>query len=356
MLRIGLVGCGVIANAHLNAYSLMGDVEVVALCDAVESSAVRAARQYGVARVYLDYDDFLKKCEMDIVDICVPTQFHRDFIVKALEAGKHVFCEKPLAANLREADEVIDAQKSSDRLVFIGQSNRYLPIALKAKQIQREGGLGDVILVRAAHRFDNPLERWAESPDQSKYHWEKGGGPIIDSGVHCADLCNWFSGGRPASVTADGIRQPRALPFFTSAHIHIEYENGVHGIVIVNRQTRGYPQYERYLEVIGSSRRVWGFDNFYRQSIIPNSLSLRSLFPAKNGPKEKPTAHRQFVEYLPALSEIYAELLDFVKALSSGRPPPIRLEEARSALEICVAAEKSVREGREVELPLGGEG
>lgn len=352
VLGIGLVGCGVIANAHLNAYSLIPQVKVFAVCDVVESSARKTARAFGVDTVYLNYDELLKDERIDVVDICVPAQLHKEFTIRALEAGKHVFCEKPIAASLAEADEVIEAQRRLNRNVFIGQSGRYLPLVLKARRLISEGSLGRVLAVRVAHRFDNPFEKWALNPEQGKYYWEKGGGPIIDSGVHGADLCNWLIGGAPISVMAHGVRHPRVLPFFTSAHIHIEYEDSSHGLVIVNRQTRRYPQYERYLEILGTERRLWGFDNYYRQTIIPNSLSLASIIETTSLTKTPPTAHKQFIEHIPANSEIYSELKDFVNALLNGDEPPISLLEARRALEICIAAELSARKNREIELPV----
>ncbi|MEM4006743.1 MAG: Gfo/Idh/MocA family oxidoreductase [Nitrososphaerota archaeon] len=351
-VRIGLVGCGVISYAHMNAYTQIPQAEVIAVCDVVESLANTLAKRYGVKEIYTDYEKMLSKEDIDVIDICVPTFLHKDFIVRALEAGKHVFCEKPIATNLREADEVIESQKKFRKYVLIGHSNRYLPIVIRSREVIQQGLLGEVLIVRASHRFDNPFEKWIQNPENPKYYWEKGGGPIIDSGVHCADLCNYFLQDTPVYVLAKGLSFPENLPFFTSAHINIEYNNGCHGIIIINRQTKNYPQYERYVEIVGTRKSIWGFDNFYRQTIIFNSFSLDELYKGENISHYSPTAHTAFIEYLPANSEIYLELSDFVRTIINCGPPPISLEEARKALEVCIAAEKSIRYGKEIELPL----
>ncbi|MCS7134848.1 MAG: Gfo/Idh/MocA family oxidoreductase [Candidatus Aenigmarchaeota archaeon] len=351
-IKIGLVGCGVISYAHMNAYAQIPQAEVVAVCDIFEPLASSLAKRYGIKEFYTDYEKMLKREDIDVIDVCTPTSLHKDFTIKALEAGKHVFCEKPIASNLMEADEIIDSQKKFKKYVLIGHSNRYLPITINSKEIVQKGLLGEIFLVKTAHRFDNPFEKWAQNPENPKYYWEKGGGPIIDSGVHSADLCNYFLLDEPTYVYAKGLSFPKVLPFFTSAHINVEYNHGGHGIIIINRQTRNYPQYERYLEIIGSERSIWGFDNFYRQTIVFNALSLNELYEGGNISYLSPTAHTMFREYLPANSEIYLELTDFIRTIINASPPPISLEDARKALEICIAAEKSIRYEKEIELPL----
>jgi len=352
MIRIGLVGCGVISVAHLNAYKMIPEVEVTAVCDVVESLAVHTAKEYVIQSYYKSLDEMLKREDIDVIDVCVPTAFHKDVSVKALEAGKHVICEKPIAATLDQADEMIDAAKASGRLLLVGHSNRFLPTVREVVRLLESGELGSPLIARMAHRFDNPFEKWALNPRHPKYYWEKGGGPIIDSGVHGADFANMVFKDKAASVLTKAVTYPPALPFFTSAHVHVEYEGGGHGIVEVDRHTLKYPQYERFVEIIGSRKSIWGVDNFYRQTIIFSGLSLRELYHGKNLSGHIPTAHKQFIEYLPAVSEIYVELREFIRAIIEKAPPPIKPEEARDALEICIAAEKSARRKEAVELPL----
>jgi len=354
MISIGLVGCGVISVAHLNAYELMPDVEVIAVCDVVESLAAQKAKEYNVKSYYTSLDEMLRDEEIDLIDVCVPTIFHRDVSIKALEAGKHVICEKPIAATLKQADDMIEAAKRSNRFLLIGQSDRFLPLTIHAKKLLDSGELGKLLVGRNAHRFDNPYEKWMMNPRHPKYYWEQGGGPIIDSGIHGADLLNWFFGDEPVSVLAKGVVYPPALPFFTSAHIHVTYSNGGHGIIQVDRATKNYPQYERYLELVGTKKNIWGFENSYRQQVIVmHGTSLDELYYGRPNPTYRPTAHKQFIEYLPTPSQLYLELRSFIDTIRDGKSPPIKPEEARLALEICIAAEKSARSGKEIELPLG---
>ena len=352
MINIGLVGCGVISVAHLNAYEIIPEATVVAVCDIDETLASKRAKEYGIRSYYTDFHEMLRSEEIDVVDVCVPTQYHAQIAVSALENGKHVICEKPIAANLEEADRMIEAARKSNRLLLIGQSNRFLPMIICMKRLIDAGEVGDLMVVRVAHRFDNPYEKWLSNPHHPKYHWEKGGGPIIDSGVHGADLSNWLLKDQPSSVFARGITHPSVLPFFTSAHIYIEYGNGKYGVIQIDRATKNYPQYERYIEVIGSKKMLWGFDNYYRRTITPHAFLLEKLYATDILSEHSLTAHKPLIEYLPTYSEIYLELKEFINVIINKQPPPVTAEEARKALEVCIAAEISARSKKVVSLPL----
>jgi len=352
MVNIAIVGCGVISGAHLNAYELIPDARVIAVCDVIESLAAQRAREYGIRAYYSSMTDMLRKEDVDVVDVCVPTKFHAEVSIKALLEGKHVICEKPIASNLEQADKMIETAKKSNRILLIGQSNRFLPMVTVIKRIISSGQLGDLLLIRSAHRFDNPCNKWLMNPKHPKYYWEYGGGPLIDSGIHAADLLNWMFKDDPKAVTAIGATYPPALPFFTSANVIVEYSKGKCGVIQVNRETERYPQYERFIEVLGEKGSIWGYDNFYRQTILAHAGTLSEIYHGEISSDLIPTGHEPFIEYLPAISEIYLELKTFIDAIKNKRELPVKPEEARKALEICIAAEISARKRRSVELPL----
>ena len=108
-VRVGIIGCGGIANGkHMPSLKKVPEVEMVAFCDLIEERAVKAAKDYGTAdaKVYTDYKELLKDETIDIVHVCTPNRSHSFITIDALEAGKHVMCEKPLALTVKDAEEM----------------------------------------------------------------------------------------------------------------------------------------------------------------------------------------------------------------------------------------------------------
>ena len=121
-VRIGIIGCGGIANSkHLPALSQLPDVELCAFCDIVEERAVKAAAEYGApgAKVFVDYRKLLE-LDLDVVHVLTPNKQHSFITVDALESGKHVMCEKPMAINSAEAKKMLDAAKRTGKKLTIG--------------------------------------------------------------------------------------------------------------------------------------------------------------------------------------------------------------------------------------------
>ena len=127
-LKIGIIGCGGIANGkHMPSLSKLDDVEMVAFCDLIEERAVKAAKEYGVegAKTYTDYKELLRDASIDVVHVCTPNRSHSFITVDALEAGKHVMCEKPMAKTYAEAKAMLDASRRTGKKLTIGYQSRW---------------------------------------------------------------------------------------------------------------------------------------------------------------------------------------------------------------------------------------
>lgn len=125
--RIGIIGCGGIANSkHMPSLTRQPNAELVAFCDIVEERAQKACEEFGAegAKVYTDYKALLKDETIDIVHVCTPNREHSFITVDALEAGKHVMCEKPMAINGEEAQKMLDAAERTGKKLSIGYQNR----------------------------------------------------------------------------------------------------------------------------------------------------------------------------------------------------------------------------------------
>ncbi len=186
-VRIGVVGCGGIANGkHLPAEKRNPAAELVAFCDIIEERAVKACKEYGEAgaKTYTDYKELLKDKSIDAVLVLTPNCSHCEITVAALEAGKHVLCEKPMAMNYAEAKKMLAARDKAGKVLTIGYQNRFRPDALYLKERAEEGMFGDVYYAEAIAIRRRAVPTWGVFIDQEK----QGGGPLIDIGTHALDL------------------------------------------------------------------------------------------------------------------------------------------------------------------------
>ena len=200
-IKTGIIGCGGIANQkHLPALKALADrVEIVAFCDIKRERAETAAKEYGTpdAKIFTDYNELLAMEEIDDVRVLTPNVAHCPITIAAFKAGKHVLCEKPMAANVEDAQKMMDAWKESGKLFTIGYQNRYRTDAQALKTICEKNELGDIYYARAHAIRRRAVPTWGVFPDKS----QQGGGPLIDIGTHALDLTLWYMDNyEPASV------------------------------------------------------------------------------------------------------------------------------------------------------------
>ncbi len=190
-LRIGIIGCGGIANGkHMPALAALDDVEMVAFCDIVIERAQEAAAKFGTpdAKVYEDYKELLADPTIDVVHVCTPNRAHSFITVDALEAGKHVMCEKPMAINSVEAKKMLDAAQRTGKKLTIGYQNRQTDPALALKAESDKGTFGDIYYGKATAIRRRAVPTWGVFLNE----YEQGGGPLIDIGTHALDLTLWI--------------------------------------------------------------------------------------------------------------------------------------------------------------------
>jgi len=240
-LRVAIVGTGGIANGkHMPALSKQPQVEMVAFCDIIEERAQKAAKQYGVegAKVYTDYRQLLEDKSIDVVHVCTPNDSHAEISIAAMEAGKHVMCEKPMAKTAEGARRMVETAKRTGKKLTIGYNNRYRPDSLHLKAICESGQLGEIYFAKALAIRRRAVPTWGVFLDEEK----QGGGPLIDIGTHALDLTLWMMDNyKPASVTGSvfhklgqkenaanawGPWDPKKFTVEDSAFGFIKMENG----------------------------------------------------------------------------------------------------------------------------------
>ncbi len=190
--RAGIIGCGGIANnKHLPALQKQADrIETVAFCDLDLSRAKALAARIGAenAAFYTDYRQLLANETLDVVYVLTPNRWHAEMTIVALEAGKHVFCEKPMACTAAEAKAMCEAAERAGRLLTIGYQYRCEPAALKLKTIVEAGALGDVYYAEARAIRRRGVPNWGVFLNKE----EQGGGALIDIGTHALDMTLWL--------------------------------------------------------------------------------------------------------------------------------------------------------------------
>lgn len=205
-MRIGIVGCGGIANnKHLPAIQKNGNFEVVAFCDIKKERAEEAKEKFGTpdARVYTDYNELVKE-ELDAVYVLTPNKSHADISIAAMKAGKHVMCEKPMAKSYADAKRMLDTAKETGKLLTIGYQNRYRADSAYLKRACDNGDLGEIYYARAHAVRRRAVPTWGVFLNEE----EQGGGPLIDIGTHALDITLWMMNNyEPVSVTGSVYRK-----------------------------------------------------------------------------------------------------------------------------------------------------
>ena len=191
-VKIGIIGCGGIANGkHMPSLAKLSDVEMVAFCDLIPERAEKAAKEFGTedARVYTDYKELLEKeTEITVIHVCTPNRMHAPITIDALESGRHVMCEKPMAKTYADAKAMLDAAKRTGKKLTIGYQNRQRPDSQYLHALCERGDLGEIYYAKALALRRRAVPTWGVFLNE----FEQGGGPLIDIGTHALDLTLWM--------------------------------------------------------------------------------------------------------------------------------------------------------------------
>ncbi|MHA1833162.1 MAG: Gfo/Idh/MocA family protein [Candidatus Baldrarchaeia archaeon] len=198
-VNLGLIGLGFIGKVHLRNCLSLKSARVVAVAD-VSKSALKYAKDFGVRRLFTDYRELLRQPDIDAVVVSLPTHLHADCAISAMEEGKHVFLEKPLARNLKEGREIVSSAMKNDAKFMIGYPFRFTQEFVILKNQLESGMLGDIQVAHAVdiatgpflHRTDStmpsPVPEWWLNKELT------GGGALMDLGCHMINLLRWYLG------------------------------------------------------------------------------------------------------------------------------------------------------------------
>jgi predicted dehydrogenase len=172
MIRVGIIGCGKVADKHVSQILRVRDCEIVGVCDQEELMAGQLAERFGIRQRFSDAQDLLRTCRPDVVHITTPPQSHYKLAKECLDAGSHIYVEKPFTLTSQEAEELIDNALKGGRKVTVGNETQFMPVARDMRRLIQEGYLGGApVLMESFYCYDFSDERYAKALLGDKSHW-----------------------------------------------------------------------------------------------------------------------------------------------------------------------------------------
>jgi len=331
-LRIGSIGLGRLGYEH--AYNLATRVpgaELVALCDVDADKLAQVADELEVEHRYHDFAEMCKNPDIDAVCIVSPSGFHAEHIRIALDAGKHVFCEKPLDVTIEkchEAEKAVEAHP--DLLCMIGFMRRYDVSYRKAKEKIDRGDIGRVVLVRSYTQ--DPI---ATIESTLKFA-PTSGGQFLDMSVHDADLCRWLTGGQtPKNLWAIGgcFAYPQYREWNDGDNVSalIQFEDETMAFLFAGRAAAQGCNVET--EIIGTlgTLRIGSVGTDSMLEVMSDHGVCRECYP----------------DFMFRWHDAYVnEMIEFVNCVREGRPSPVTVYDGTAALEIAYRCKESFESGK----------
>lgn len=347
-LKVGFIGTGGISNTHVPGWQASPYTEVVAGSDPHEPTVKKWGAKHEIKRLTTDPEEILADDSIDIIDICTPNMYHTPWVIKALEAGKHVICEKPLAPNPDEIREMIKARDKSGKLLMTAQHFRFGALSQAMKREIDSGALGDIY-----HARGWMLRRSAYIPTKTfVYKEHAGGGACIDIGVHILDLTLWLMG-HPKPVAVSGVARtelaksenvfsvwypgdmPKDMDVEEFAAAFIRFDNGSTMMLEVSWILHHDTQSE--------DMQSWIYGN-KGGAHWPSAQFLNSNYTTQQHYNRSLRITRDLME--PHAAECY----EFAKAIAEGKPSPVPPEHSLYNLTILDGIYRSQEAGKEVSV------
>ena len=350
-IRVAIVGCGRISDLHQLGYQGREDAKIVAVCDTKKANANKKARDWGVEKVYTDFQQVLEDKDVDVVELLTPHHLHCPMTVQACQAGKHVSVQKPMALSAAEADEMIAAAEKAGVILRVYETFVYYAPAMRAKEMIEAGEIGDIQAVRMHVNTGTGDSAWKVPLSAQLWRFNEkkcGGGPLVfDHGYHLFSL-GYYLGGPVEKVFAWIDQSPveeavGIVKIDAPATILFQYKaSHRYGLLDIEHtpKMRIYSDYyadDDRIEVIGKKGIL--FINRY----TTKTVDLPPLMLFKAG-KTTPVS----VEGVEWHDSFIATTHDFIEKLKTGSQPRLDGPTGKAVLQFTLAALQSAATGREV--------
>lgn len=331
MLKVGIIGAGRIGKVHLESISYhVKNATVVAMADPFMNDETESfIKEFGVEKIYKDYKEIINDPEIDAVLVCSSTDTHAPISIEAIEAGKHVFCEKPLANTTDKIKEIAEALKAHPEVKFqVGFNRRFDHNFAAIRKAYDEGKIGDAQILKITSRDPQapPVGYCAASI-------------FLDMTIHDFDMACFLTNSdvEELYVYADALINPgiREYGDFDTAIISMKMANGA--LAVIDNSRQAMYGYDQRAELFGSKGMV---------ATSNDTLSSAVLSTVDGVTGEKPLYF--FLErYMESFSQ---EVREFCDAIINNTETPVGIHAGMQSVKIALAAEKSANEGRPVKL------
>lgn len=332
MLKIGIIGAGRIGKVHTESITkYVKDAEVKAIADPFITEETTAwARSQGVEEVYTDYNRILEDPEVDAVLICSSTDTHSKISIEAAEAGKHIFCEKPIDHDLGRIQEVLEAVDKAGVKYQVGFNRRFDNNFRAIKEVVEAGKIGEPHIIKVTSR----------DPEAPPAEYVKvSGGIFLDMTIHDFDMVRYLSGSEVEEVyTLGNVLVDPAIGEagdVDTAIISLKFANGALGVIDNSR--RAAYGYDQRAEVFGSLGSV----------AISNDTSSKAVISTTDGIISEKPLYFFLERYMQSFAE---EIRQFIEAIVKDTVVPVNAMDGLKPVLIGLAAKKSLKEGRPIKI------
>ncbi len=350
-LRLALIGCGrVVEQCHLPALQALTGITLVAVADTDSGRLNKVADRFGVRRRYGDYRAMLNDRGVDVVAVCAPPQFHPEMGLAVLDAGKHLFLEKPMALTLSDADRLVDRAAGVTGKAMAGFNLRWHRLVRQAQTIIAGGHLGAVVTMHTV--FTSATAFPAQGSNWRRRH-DLGGGVLFDLGIHHFDLWRFLMQCEVEELFAQRRCDERGAEYVMVSAIM------ANGVLVTSSFSHGVSDINE-MEISGTKGRLslscYRFDSL---RVCPNAApsgAVRSWLSGAIGAlRNAPQAAGQLLHGGDIIASYRAEWRHFIKAIRNDAPAQCGFEDARSALRVTLAAAESASLGQQVRITQSGE-
>ncbi len=337
--RWAIVGSGVIAPTHAKAIAAVEQAELVATCDIELEKAQKLAAEYGAPDTYRDVHELLKRDDIDVISVCVPSGLHGEIAAAAAKAGKHVFCEKPLDITKKSMDSMIKVcHEAGIKLGCVFQMRTFVNNQIVRRLLQ-ENRLGRMVLQDCSVKYFRSPEYYKSAGWRGTWEMD-GGGCLMNQGVHGLDLLLWM-GGDVESLVAQADHLVRDIEVEDTAVAILKFKNGAYGVI--EGATSVTPGQKARFEFLGNDGSVILEDAKITKWAVPDMPAPESQQQGAGGSGQSdPRA-------ITAQGHVFL-VDDMCNAITEDRDPFITGESARKAVDLILAIYESARTGRRVTL------
>ena len=342
-LGFGIIGCHM-GMSHIAGLKACKGGKLIAICDKKEDVLNKAMENTNLSKenCYTDYRDLIKRSDIDVVVVATPDQLHPEHTIAALEAGKHVLCEKPMAISTEECKQMIAASEKTGKKLMIGQIGRYTPGFINAKKLIDRGEIGDLFFVESEYAHDyshiSGVDNWRIDPVKLRH-------PALGGGCHAVDLLRWIAGNPYEACAFSNRKVLTDWPVDDCTIGIMKFPNNVIGKVFVS---------------VGCKRAYTMRSVFYGTKgtiIADNTSNFITVFKDKISDKERlfdgVSDQVMGIQYPVSINNhnTTGEISEFIDIILNDKPVKTDGREGASTVAVCLSlVESSANNGQNIKL------